>query len=242
LTLEQKTLCEINQGIKNQNSETSPQNSVNNILRDINVDNNAAYAAINQNLKYTNDNLELLNKNAIASNINTNSLNQTGMGIKTGVDSLNTTLKSIDENIKKDGEKSDKISEGVDDAMFNETASKGLLSSIGEDYDNMLASAKQAYENVTETFENVKDNYQNLKDFIDQKKSLNQTLNLHSVSLPTSTLTVFGQSQKYTCFFNQDLQSLYAPIRPFVIFIMNIYFMFFSITFFMRYALNSGVK
>lgn len=51
LTLEQKTLCEINQGLKNQNSETSPQNSVNNILRDINVDSNAAYAAINQNLK-----------------------------------------------------------------------------------------------------------------------------------------------------------------------------------------------
>lgn len=37
-----------------------------------------------------------------------------------------------------------------------------------------LASAKQAYENVTETFENVKDNYQNLKDFIDQKNLLNQ--------------------------------------------------------------------
>lgn len=41
--------------------------------------------------------------------------------------------------LKKDGEKSDKISEGVDDAMFNETASKGLLSSIGEDYDNMVS-------------------------------------------------------------------------------------------------------
>ncbi len=238
LTLEQKTLCEINQGIKNQNSETSPQNSVNNILRDINVDNNAAYAAINQNLKYTNDNLELLNKNAIASNINTNSLNQTGAGIKTGVDSLNTTLKSIDENIKKDGEKSDKISEGVDNALFNETASKGTIDGMSNTLDGMISNTQEFFGNITFSFENAKNNFEYMRDFVEGKQSEYHSLYLHAVQLPVSNLTIFGKTQQFTCFFNQDLYSLFSTIRPFITFILNIYFVYLSIRIFLNFVFN----
>jgi hypothetical protein len=238
LTLEQKTLCEINQGIKNQNSETSPRNSVNNLLRDINIDNNSAYAAINQNLKYTNDNFELLNKNAIASNINTNSLNQTGMSIKNGVDTMNTTLKSIDENLKKDSEKSDKISEGVDNALFNETDTKGIFDSMSNTLDSMIDNTREFFENITFSFENAKNNYQYMQDFIEGKKTEYHSLYLHAVQLPISNLTIFGKTQQFTCFFNQDLYSLFSTIRPFITFILNIYFAYLSIRIFLNFVFN----
>lgn len=238
LTLEQKTLCEINQGIKNQNSETSPQNSVNNILRDINVDNNAAYAAINKNIKYGNDNLELLNKNAIASNINSNTLNQTGMDIKTGVDTMNTTLKSIGENIKKEGEKSDKISEGVDNAMFNETLSKGTIDGMSNTLDGMISNTQEFFENITFSFENAKNNFEYMRDFIEGKQNEYHSLYLHAVQLPISNLTIFGKTQQFTCFFNQDLYSLFSTIRPFITFILNIYFAYLSIRIFLNFVFN----
>ena len=238
LTLEQKTLCEINQGIKNQNSESSPQNSINNILRDINSDNNASFTAINQNQKYGNDNLELLNKNAIASNINTNTLNQTGMGIKNGVDTMNTTLKSIDENLKKDSEKSDKISEGVDNALFNETATKGTIDGMSNTLDAMIDNTRLFFDNVTTSFENAKNNYEYMQDFISGKQSEYHSLNLHSVQLPVTNLTIFGKTQQFTCFFNQDLYSLFSTIRPFITFFLTIYFVYLSIKIFFNFVFN----
>lgn len=235
LTLEQKTLCEINQGIKNQNSELSPQNSINNILRDINTDSNAALSAINKNIKYGNDNLELLNKNAIASNINTNSLNQTGMGIKNGIDSINSTLKSLDENIQKGDEKIDKITEGIDNSMFNDFSNSGIIDGLGDILDNMLTASSEFYSNLGDAYSSLKENYTMLYEFLTGKQNLSHSLNLHAVQIPRYNYTIFGKSFSFDAFLNVDLYSLFAPIRPFVTFVFNIFF----ITMSFRFILNN---
>lgn len=62
LTLQEKMMCEMNAGIKKLNSEASPENSLNNLLKDMNKDSNTNLTAINTNLKDT----KALNENQLA--------------------------------------------------------------------------------------------------------------------------------------------------------------------------------
>lgn len=62
LTLQEKMMCEMNAGIKKLNSEATPDNSLNNLLKDLNKDNNTNLTAINTNIKDT----KALNENQLA--------------------------------------------------------------------------------------------------------------------------------------------------------------------------------
>lgn len=62
LTLQEKMMCEMNAGIKKLNSEATPENSLNNLLKDMNKDNNTNLTAINTNIKDT----KALNENQLA--------------------------------------------------------------------------------------------------------------------------------------------------------------------------------
>lgn len=51
LTLQEKMMCQINQGIKNLNGDSTNSNSLNNLMKDINADNNKNFEAINKSIK-----------------------------------------------------------------------------------------------------------------------------------------------------------------------------------------------
>lgn len=93
LTLQEKMMCEMNAGMKKLNSESSTQNSLNNLLKDLNSSNSQSLTAINKNIKYTNDNLEVINKN-------TNEVNQNLEVVANKVNQSNSELKAINETLK----------------------------------------------------------------------------------------------------------------------------------------------
>jgi hypothetical protein len=69
LTLQERMLCEMNAGMKKLNSESSPENSLNNLINEMNKDNNTNTTAINTNIKETNKLLtdtKALNENQLS--------------------------------------------------------------------------------------------------------------------------------------------------------------------------------
>jgi hypothetical protein len=74
LTLEQKMLCELNQGMKNQNSEGNPENSLNNLLKDLVANNQKDNTAINKNIKDLKTNTTITNARLTAVNARLGSL------------------------------------------------------------------------------------------------------------------------------------------------------------------------
>ncbi len=61
LTLQEKMLCELNAGMKKQNSEGNPQNSLNQLLKDLKTSNQTDNTAMNTNLK----DIKALNENQL---------------------------------------------------------------------------------------------------------------------------------------------------------------------------------
>ncbi|QKF67041.1 hypothetical protein AVENP_1489 [Arcobacter venerupis] len=58
LTLQEKMLCELNAGMKKQNSENAPENSLNQLLKDLKTSNQTDNTALNTNIKATNTSLD----------------------------------------------------------------------------------------------------------------------------------------------------------------------------------------
>lgn len=58
LTLQEKMLCELNAGMKKQNSENAPENSLNQLLKDLKNSNQTDNTALNTNIKATNTSLD----------------------------------------------------------------------------------------------------------------------------------------------------------------------------------------
>lgn len=61
LTLQEKMLCELNAGMKKQNSENAPENSLNQLLKDLKTSNQTDNTALNTNLK----DIKALNENQL---------------------------------------------------------------------------------------------------------------------------------------------------------------------------------
>lgn len=236
MTLEQKNLCEINQGIKNLNSESSPSNSTANILKDINQDNNANASAINQNIKYGNDNLDLINKNTIASNHNTANIVK-GVAKQTDIaeqqlaqDKLNgKTLESIDITTKKILDNSDFFKSSINDAFFDDDTNVVKLHSSVQTMKDNQGLIMSTVENITDAFNSATGNYEALKAKLEGKTLENSFSVPQAVNLPVINLRVFGIDTQMTCFFNQDLYALFSGIRPFITFMLNVYFVYASI-------------
>lgn len=93
LTLQEKMLCELNAGMKKQNSEGNPSNSLNQLLKDLKTSNQTDNTAINTNLKdIESGTVQLVNKqtqaNTTLDKIN-NSANATELYNKVMTEDLN---------------------------------------------------------------------------------------------------------------------------------------------------------
>ncbi|MBU3014759.1 hypothetical protein KO488_08320 [Poseidonibacter lekithochrous] len=78
LTLQEKMLCELNQGMKNQNSESNPSDSLNNLLKDLTANNAKDNKAINTNVKGLKDNTAIANSRLSSINNKLTSLKTIG--------------------------------------------------------------------------------------------------------------------------------------------------------------------
>ncbi|OCL86635.1 hypothetical protein [Arcobacter porcinus] len=106
LTLQQKLLCEMNAGIKKLNSEGKPSNSLNQLMKDLNIKGtnqvevldkiNKNNFELNSKVDTTNTNLSNLNHESKETNKKLDSLN-------TSINSLNSTLGKIETNTSKIG-------------------------------------------------------------------------------------------------------------------------------------------
>lgn len=119
LTLQEKMLCELNQGMKNQNAESDPTNSLNNLLKELNKDSNTNATALNTNIK--DSNALLTSSKALQENqlkelkeINTNLKNLTNSnGTTTG-----TTTNPV---VEVDSGTADGYINGLDDYINDDT-------------------------------------------------------------------------------------------------------------------------
>ena len=76
LTLQEKLMCEMNEGLKKLNSESSPNNSLNQLAKDIKESNNTNAAAINTNIKQKNQHLSNINSALNGNNVLIQGTNQ----------------------------------------------------------------------------------------------------------------------------------------------------------------------
>lgn len=104
LTLQERMLCELNAGMKKQNSEGAPQNSLNQLLKDLKASNQTDNTAINTNLKdVVSGTTQLVNKQTQANttldkindSLNSSELNSESMNF--GINKISGTLDGIAE-------------------------------------------------------------------------------------------------------------------------------------------------
>jgi hypothetical protein len=180
-------------------------------------------------LTATDTNNKLLAKIVDNTSLNKNSNTQLG-SINTNINKSNVYLKNIDTNLS-----------NINDDTFKDNTTSTSLKTEAESNKSLLTDIQTAYTNVTTAFSTLQTNYNDLKSFIDGKKLENNTINISSITLAKNNITVFGKTQRMDCFFNQDLNALFAPISPFITFFLNISFVYLSIKLFMNYALaNRG--
>lgn len=98
LTLEQKMLCELNQGMKNQNSEGNPANSLNNLLKDMDANNVKDNKAMNDNLKDLKTNTTITNARLTAVNAKLGSLKTINQQIISNGNKTNEELAKFSTN------------------------------------------------------------------------------------------------------------------------------------------------
>ncbi|MBU0923944.1 hypothetical protein KKG81_03585 [bacterium] len=213
LTLQEKMLCELNQGMKNQNAESDPTNSLNNLLKDINSDNNKTGEAINKNIKSTNDNLATVNKNLVENNKNTQAM-------VAKQNASNVYLKNIDKNL------SELNSDETNPDMTDLNGSSQWLNTIYSEY--------------TTFYNNLKSQSDNFVSFADTtKQTITQgfTLDLNSgdkVSCPRDyiiDLSSLGQSNiNFNVDFCEQTSKLRPYLYPFILIILFIAIIFFTIS------------
>lgn len=152
MTLEQRSLCEINSGIKNLNAENDSQNSLTNVIKNLNNDNNINLDAINSNIRYTNDNLDLINKNTENANVNS-------QGAATSLKNIESTLDGIGAAIKGDEDYdpatiSDPvtISEAAPNEFFDSFDSGSnldLMDQMIEEFQTFVTNQKEEFDTLT---------------------------------------------------------------------------------------------
>lgn len=136
LTLQEKMLCELNAGMKKQNSEGNPSNSLNQLLKDLKTSNQTDNTAMNTNLK----DIKALNENQL------NKQTQANTTLEKINDSANATelyTKVMNEGINKISGTLDGIAE------FVTTVSDFVKdpSQIGDLMNNKLGEVSNKYQN-----------------------------------------------------------------------------------------------
>jgi hypothetical protein len=99
LTLQEKMLCELNAGMKKQNSEGAPENSLNQLLKDLKTSNQTDNTALNTNIKSGNTTLTGIK-----------ALNETQVNKQT---EANTTLDKINDSLNSSELNSESMNFGI---------------------------------------------------------------------------------------------------------------------------------
>lgn len=160
LTLQEKMLCELNAGMKKQNSESNPENSLNNLLKDMNNDNNTNATAINTNLKNTNTSLtgiKSLNENQLAEQKKTNDKLRS---VENGVDGTNLLLGAANtklEQIRDNLQEAPADSESFVDSITNST---NAMNDAYNGFNTFLNDMKSSYNNLLSQFDDAKSTFQ----------------------------------------------------------------------------------
>ena len=147
LTLQEKMLCELNAGMKKQNSEGAPQNSLNQLLKDLKTSNQTDNTAINTNLKdVVSGTAQLVNKqteaNATLKNIN-DSANATELYTKVMADDLRKISGQLeaDPNTPSTGNALEGSGNIIDSLASTFTEFKDNMKNQGDTLSNLISSA-----------------------------------------------------------------------------------------------------
>lgn len=232
LTLQEKMLCEMNAGIKKLNSETAPSNSLNQLMKDLNnkstqlndsldtVKNNTN--VINQNLNTTNTKLDNLNTSINSTNSKLDSLNTSTNSTNSKLNEINSSLKNIENGLNGNREDSETAGD-----KFKDDDSSSKINDLNSETKGVLSEFTNAVDNVKNGYTSIIDNHKILINFLDGKKSQSTELTYTYInSLEKTSLSVFNKTLTFDCFFNLDIASFFAPIRPFLTFFFNAIFIY----------------
>ncbi|OCL93029.1 hypothetical protein [Arcobacter porcinus] len=106
MTLQEKLLCEMNEGVKKLNSEGKPSNSLNQLMKDLNIKGTNQVEVldkINKNNFELNSKVDTTNTNLSNLNHETKETNKKLDSLNTSINSLNSTLGKIETNTQKIG-------------------------------------------------------------------------------------------------------------------------------------------
>lgn len=223
LTLQEKMLCELNAGMKKQNSENAPQNSLNQLLKDLKNSNQTDNTALNTNIKDGNktlDGIKTLSQNQLNKQTEAN----------TTLGKINDSLNSIELNNKVMNESMNKI-------IGNDSTETPDLSDL-KDSSSWINGVFSQY---TTFYNNLKDSGNSFTTFANSAKdTINQgfTFNLSSsqmVNCPLDyviDLSSMGQeSININVDFCEQTSKLRPYLYPFILIILFISIIYFTLSF-----------
>ena len=203
LTLQEKMLCELNEGMKKQNSEAAPTNSLNNLMKDLRDNQMQDNTAMNQNLK----DIESLNKDIKALNnsqLSTLNVTKNATIVSTGL--LNNIDTKLDNLL-------DSTAENVDNP----------ISTVSDSFDSLTSS----FSNVNSTYNSLNteiyNKYSEVKTSIEE--GFNFTLQSHEiVSCPINKTIDFSKLGFSNFDLNIDICYYTSQVKPYLYPILFILF------------------
>ncbi len=223
LTLQEKMLCELNAGMKKQNSENAPENSLNQLLKDLKTSNQTDNTALNTNVKEGNKILEGLKS------LSENQLNKQTQA--------NATLEKINDSANAT-------------ELYTKVMNESMNKIIGDDSTETpdLSGLKDSSSWINGVFTQYQTFYNNIKDSGDSfttfangaKDTIEQgfTFNLSSSQLVNCPLdyvidlSSLGQeSININVDFCEQTSKLRPYLYPFILIILFISIIFFTISF-----------
>ncbi len=176
LTLQERMLCEMNAGVKKLNSESSPSNSLNQLMKDLNnksTQNNDSLDVLKNNTNVINENLDATNTKLDKLNTNTNNTNTKLDNLNTTLGTLNTTLKDIEKNTKSTSTSlggSNDGSGGTGEENNGENGEDG--SSYNGDLENVNSDLTTSYNDFVGFYNDMKSSYTNLTNQISNAQNV----------------------------------------------------------------------
>ncbi|QEZ89065.1 hypothetical protein ACIB15232_0947 [Aliarcobacter cibarius] len=162
-TLQEKMLCEINQGIKKLNQESNSSNSLNNLLQKYNANSNKNAQDINNNLKSIDNLIQTQNTINTSTNSKIESVNTKLNETNSNLDSIQSTLNDIKNNTSGSDfsiTNPDSSSPNLDNYLKPDTTSNtNDLDSNTEDTDSLIDSLINTFTtfktNITDSFTTI---------------------------------------------------------------------------------------
>lgn len=199
LTLQEKMLCEMNQGIKKLNSESAPSNSLNQLMKDLNnksTQNNDSLDILKNNTNVINQNLDATNTKLDNLNTNTNNTNSKLDNLNTTLGTLNNTLKDIEKNTKENSVPGEENGEDIDLDSIN---NKG--DSISSGIDSLFDIYSTFSSNIQNQFLNIKTQIEDTQSLIVEPSNIfnktevsscptSYTIDFSSFGIPNKTISI----------------------------------------------------